>query len=306
MMALLKLSMLFFFLRVFPTQSIRRTTYAIIVIVLATSIVSLLLSVFICWPVNFFWEGWIDPQGFGEHRCSDFKVIAYIGGGFSILHEVLILAIPIPVIYNLNASKRSKIAISFMFGLGVFVLVTSCVRLRYVVLLSNSLNPTWDYVDAMIWSGLEVSISMIVTSLPAIRLLARRIFPNFFITISNTLSGSRRFKSSSAKDGATIKSRATRNSTLRSRAYSHGVGVGSDLELGDRLQGEVQTEVGVSKGETSSTERLNHPGMETGIYVSTTTTVDRRTKILEPNSISGALLPETHLAIFVSPDFTKF
>jgi len=45
------------------------------------------------------------------------------------------------------------------------------VRLWTILSFGDSVNPTWDYTNVVIWTGLEVAVSIIVTSLPAIRVL---------------------------------------------------------------------------------------------------------------------------------------
>jgi hypothetical protein len=167
--------MLFFYLRLFPYERFRYACYALIVFVLCSSIVFLFLSIFQCTPIDFIWSGWQDPVGYGPHQCIDVTKAAYVTAGFYTLQDFLILVLPIPILSRLNVSLRSKVEVFVMFGIGAFVFITACVRLQYIVLFSRSHNPTWDYMDIMIWSGLEVCVSMIVTSLPAVRLLFNRL-----------------------------------------------------------------------------------------------------------------------------------
>lgn len=76
-----------------------------------------------------------------------------------------------------------------MFSLGVFVLITSCVRLWSLYSFGESVNPTWDYTDVIIWTGLEVAVSIIVPSLPAIRVLINRRMPGLLGSVLGMKSG---------------------------------------------------------------------------------------------------------------------
>ncbi|KAH0423208.1 CFEM domain-containing protein [Colletotrichum camelliae] len=166
---LTKISVLIFYLRIFPNKSFRRATYATITYIITSMTVILFLQIFQCTPINFNWDGW--KRDFGTYRCLDLHRLVNIAGGLSISHDLIILVLPLPLLWGLNTSKRSKIGISFMFSLGVFILITACIRLHYIAAFTHSLNPTWDFTDPLIWSGIEASVSVIVVCLPAIRIL---------------------------------------------------------------------------------------------------------------------------------------
>ena len=177
-LCLTKLSILCFYLRIFPQSTFRRATFLVIAWVVLSTLVLLGLQIFQCVPVPYVWEGW--KGTFGPHRCLDMRGVAYAAAGTGIAQDVAVLALPVPRILALNAAWRIKAGVLLMFSLGVFMLATSCVRLRFLVLFGGSRNATWDYTDVMIWSGLEAAVSVIVTSLPAIRVLLSRLMPAWF------------------------------------------------------------------------------------------------------------------------------
>lgn len=51
--------------------------------------------------------------------CLDLNALGYSSAGINILQDIVILIIPIPWLINLNCSRRKKIQILAMFGLGV-------------------------------------------------------------------------------------------------------------------------------------------------------------------------------------------
>lgn len=117
--------------------------------------------------------GW-KKGAFGPHRCLDVNMLTYWSAGMSIAQDIAILILPLPVVATLNLPRRTKLGACFMFSLGVFVLVASCARLRAIHAFGDSPNPTWDYSDAVIWTGLEVAVSIVVASLPPIRAMVGR------------------------------------------------------------------------------------------------------------------------------------
>ncbi|KAK6081220.1 CFEM domain-containing protein [Seiridium cupressi] len=79
-------------------------------------------------------------------------------------------------------SFKKRLQTLFMFGLGIFVVLASCLRLRYLTQFAKSLNPTWDYTDPVIWTSLEVKVTIIVLSSPTIRVLLAKLIPSVFGT----------------------------------------------------------------------------------------------------------------------------
>lgn len=147
----------------------------------------LAIQIFQCVPISYSWEGWKGTDG--PHSCVDINTLAFTAAGFSIAQDVVILVLPLPLLARLRVSWRSKAEVMVMFSLGIFIVITSCIRLRSIVYFAPSSNPTWDYTDALIWTGLEAAVSLIVVSLPAIRVLVTLISPKLHASISK-LTGS--------------------------------------------------------------------------------------------------------------------
>jgi hypothetical protein len=185
---LTKISILFFYLRIFPSPAFRRVCYLVMAWVSISGLLFLLLQIFQCIPIDYTWKGWTGT--YEPHKCMDANALAFTAAGFSIAQDLVILALPLPLIARLQTSWRSRIEVMVMFSLGIFVVITSCIRLRSIVYFARSSNPTWDYTDALIWTGLEAAVSMIVVSLPAIRVLLKRAAPRLLATFKWTRGSS--------------------------------------------------------------------------------------------------------------------
>ncbi|GKT47140.1 uncharacterized protein ColSpa_07321 [Colletotrichum spaethianum] len=289
-LGLTKISVLFFYLRIFPNKSFRRATYAAMSYIALSTTIMLFMQIFQCIPFSYNWDGW--KGDFGPHHCLDINVLAFVAGGLSISHDIIILFLPIPLLWHLNMGLRSKVGIFIMFSLGIFILITSCVRLRYIALFTQSINPTWDFTDPLIWSGIEVSVSMVVVCLPSMRVLFKRGMPRFFSSVSSVeASAPKKASISSSRIGQYLKSISSRDqqsndpfgrkaaaaariAEKRKKFFSfRSTNVEPDesqLELGDKLRGEVRTQIRYGDGE-SSTRRSS---IESGIHVRTTTTFE--------------------------------
>lgn len=66
------------------------------------------------------------------------------------------------------------------------VTVISILRLRSLVTFASSLNPTWDQVDIINWSNLELNIGIMCANLPTIRVILVRLFPKVLGTTKPT------------------------------------------------------------------------------------------------------------------------
>lgn len=231
-LVLTKISILFFYLRIFPQRKFRWACYAVMGWVGLSGTVFVFLQIFQCVPVSFVWEGWLGT--FGPHWCLNVHALTYTAAAFSITQDLIILIMPLPLLWNLNTGLRQRIDIGIMFSLGFFILLTSCIRLGFIVKFADSYNPSRDYVGPLIWSGLECGVSMIVTSLPGIRtMLTRR---------RSKLAGSTAVKRSDyasqgssrwARSGLSGKKSTTNWSLFTTKAGTQ-VQNESEVELGDK------------------------------------------------------------------------
>lgn len=82
---MVKLSLLFFYLRVFPARPVRRVLWGTIVLILLYTVTFLFISIFECTPVSFFWESWD-----GEHKgkCLNLHAISWTQYVFQLFRDV--------------------------------------------------------------------------------------------------------------------------------------------------------------------------------------------------------------------------
>ncbi|KAK4189845.1 hypothetical protein QBC35DRAFT_122246 [Podospora australis] len=203
--SLTKVSILCFYLRIFPNRPFRICTYTVMAWVVISGVVFVFCQIFQCVPISYIWEGW-KKGAYGPFHCLDISGLGYTVAGFSIVQDMVILIMPLPLLLRMNIALRSRIAIIFMFSLGIFVLVTSCTRLWALSNFGDSVNPTWDYTNVMIWTGLEVGVSIIVTSLPAIQVLfsrRRRRAATMLVVGSKALGGRNNHHDSTSSFGNT-------------------------------------------------------------------------------------------------------
>ncbi|CAH0047527.1 unnamed protein product [Clonostachys solani] len=228
-LGLSKISVLWVYLRNFPNQLFRYAVFVSMAFVALPTAGLVFLHLFQCNPVHLAWDGWVGTTG-ARDVCVDKQLITYIAAGFSIFQDLIILLLPIPMVLKLRMHINDKWGILCMFSFGVFITATSVIRLLYLINFGRSRNPTWDYVDAIIWTGLEVSVVVMVACLPSIGVLLRHWIPSLAV---NSASHMPRRNLTRRSD----KKRSILTAGRRLTWESLG------LDLGDRSFGRVMTKV---------------------------------------------------------------
>ncbi|ORX93766.1 hypothetical protein BCR34DRAFT_608475 [Clohesyomyces aquaticus] len=153
--ALTKISILLFYLRIFPERRF--------------------LTALQCLPVHLAWERWD-----GEHtgKCINLNAEGWTSAAFNIIFDLVVICLPMREMSKLAMSRRKKAGIMLMFLGGGFVTVVSMLRLKWMIQFANTENVTWDYTPVGYWSTLEVHVGIVIACLPALRSLQHRLFPS--------------------------------------------------------------------------------------------------------------------------------
>ena len=112
---LVKYSILLFYKRLFPQRSVRITLWTIGAIVLAWQVAGLLAFFFQCKTLHNAW----DFTTSGE--CIDISKL-WIGNAITnIIMDLILVALPMPLIWNLQITKNQKVALSGVFLVGALL-----------------------------------------------------------------------------------------------------------------------------------------------------------------------------------------
>lgn len=77
--------------------------------------------------------------------------------------DLLILALPIPIVWNLALTRRKKITLSLVFAMGSAGCIVSIIRLRSIIayLQQGNSDLTFTINDFVVWSAIETMMSMV-------------------------------------------------------------------------------------------------------------------------------------------------
>lgn len=176
-----KSSICCFYSRVFTNNKrFRRVTTGVMVFLLTHGLMFFFLVTFQCLPIVAIWNRRI------EGRCLDYAALGYGGAAVSIFEDLILFIIPIPELMKLQLCRKKKLALVFMFSVASFACIASMIRLKYMVSYANTYDATWDNVDIVLWSSIELNAAIICGSLPALRPLFKKI-PGILTTVKTTL-----------------------------------------------------------------------------------------------------------------------
>ncbi|KAL8851941.1 MAG: hypothetical protein Q9221_003152 [Calogaya cf. arnoldii] len=115
-MTVIKLSILLFYCRLFPRESTskrwRFCVYAIAAVCIGFFISRITSTIFQCRPMSYFWT----RQGDG--KCINELALIYFSQSLSVLTDIFILTLPMPVVWKLRLRKSKKIGVVGIFLLG--------------------------------------------------------------------------------------------------------------------------------------------------------------------------------------------
>lgn len=115
-LGLTKMSILGFYLRVFPGATFRKICWVTIGICAAYIPAFCLTTIFHCSPVSYTWTSW---TGETEGTCANFNAFAWAHAIVNIILDLFIMALPLPQIWNLNMGRRKRVLLVLMFSVGV-------------------------------------------------------------------------------------------------------------------------------------------------------------------------------------------
>ncbi|KAI1335158.1 hypothetical protein F5Y15DRAFT_258122 [Xylariaceae sp. FL0016] len=165
----LQVGILLFYWRVFPNKCFRVGAIAVGSLSAGIFLSNFFSFTFQCTPVEKFWIH--DADGF----CIDQNAFYLASAIINVIGDVAVLALPLPVVWQLHTSKSKKWSLSFLFLLGAFVCVASIFRIIAVTQIDPE-DFTFTNVGGGLWSTVEVEVGFICANLPAIRPLLFKWF----------------------------------------------------------------------------------------------------------------------------------
>lgn len=117
--ALMKLTLCFFYLKVFSGRIIRRLLWGTVAFHIAFSVAFLFATIFQCAPISYQWERFkTDDNPMAVGHCTDINAGTWAHAIITVASDVWLLAIPLSQIKGLNLHWKKKIGAAIMFATG--------------------------------------------------------------------------------------------------------------------------------------------------------------------------------------------
>ncbi|KAI7781605.1 hypothetical protein LA080_014503 [Diaporthe eres] len=165
---LIKLSLLTFYWRVFPTDFMKKGIY-----VLSAACIGWLIAIFItncvqCIPLSYTWEQTTNP---GAGTCIDL-ILYFVGNSIAnSLIDILTLVLPVRETMKLQVSSSKRVGICCVFALGSIVVIASLVRFGSLAFLASTGVTDMTQQYALMWTATVVEIYVAIIGACAVTLV---------------------------------------------------------------------------------------------------------------------------------------
>ncbi|OTA98892.1 hypothetical protein M426DRAFT_325598 [Hypoxylon sp. CI-4A] len=161
LLASVKASMLFFFLRVFTIPFMQRVAKICLVFVGLWMVAYLCACIFLCHPISAQWTG--------LGTCGAYIPMIQSLIATNALGDVVIMALPMKTIWSLNTRTTEKIGITSCFALGIACVICAIFRLVYISTVDLNSNITGTMPTTIFLFILEPNLAILCVSIPMLR-----------------------------------------------------------------------------------------------------------------------------------------
>jgi hypothetical protein len=141
-----------------------------------------------------------------------------VTSGTNIITDMIIFALPIKTLININRPRNEKIALVCVFGVGTFATIVAMVRLHTIYTYTLAADPFQQSILVNLWSVIEINVAIACASAPALKPL---FTPQALRDARRGQSGSAPLKHSGyeyhSRDRSGIKSKVSVNQSFAAR-----------------------------------------------------------------------------------------
>ncbi|KAF2644592.1 integral membrane protein [Massarina eburnea CBS 473.64] len=171
-MSSVKISYLWFYLRIFPHPDFRKYIWMCMSLIIGYWLGSMLQIFLICTPFEMNWNPVI-PGG----HCASYNVAFVTIGIFNMITDLIIMLLPIPFIRKLQMAPGTKFGLVAIFAIGLFVTAITIIRIN-VLLNVDFTDLSYSMHDAAFWSVAEPAVAIINCCITTLRPLLKIVSPS--------------------------------------------------------------------------------------------------------------------------------
>ncbi|KPM35545.1 hypothetical protein AK830_g11012 [Neonectria ditissima] len=136
---------------------------------IAQAIEETCVVVFNCRPVSASWN----LEEMKTAKCFDIHILWWSTFVFNMSTDLFLFIQPIPAMWKLQLPLTKRIGLIFMLSLGLLVCIISIIRIVFVTRIGA--DTTFEYVEPMIWSEVELGSLVICSTIPCLRQVVQKV-----------------------------------------------------------------------------------------------------------------------------------
>ncbi|KAF2659649.1 hypothetical protein K491DRAFT_590728 [Lophiostoma macrostomum CBS 122681] len=224
-LTLIKVSILCFYLRIAVRPMFEKLCKWTLYLVVVFEFIVIFVTVGECVPLRKMWDFNNTVPG----HCIDSGAFFQFASVFHIITDLWVLLLPVPLLRSIPRPPREKYGLFFVFGVGVFAIITAVFRFKFLHDYTVSPDPFYAFAPLMTWSMVEVNVGILCACLPTLRPL----FSKSQRDRTRAIKGfSMQNKNDIIEGGAEINSLHSRSSSAASNAMAKEIAVDKTPNVG--------------------------------------------------------------------------
>ncbi|KAI0376776.1 hypothetical protein F5Y04DRAFT_285577 [Hypomontagnella monticulosa] len=220
---LIKISLLFQYLRVYHGGHMRTICIAMLAVVGLWGAAYSFMAWVPCFPVSGYWNMELGAKcyAFGSTIAKDFFTTYVSHTAVNTVLDMIVFAIPVPLYFRRDTVRRTKLGLVGLIIMGAIVNSLTIWRLATLVehraATSPTFDPTWYGPISIILGVLEVNIASICASVPIFWPCLKARLDEIFVTREVTITLNRRSNGLSVDAGDTMELQRTASEDRENR-----------------------------------------------------------------------------------------
>ncbi|OJJ42109.1 hypothetical protein ASPZODRAFT_137495 [Penicilliopsis zonata CBS 506.65] len=162
-----KLSILLLYHRLNPTPKFRYCIYALIFIITGYTLATTFATAAGCNPTH-------------SDQTPCINSLALWLAILNIATDFLMLFLPIPMLWTLHLPVMQKATLALIFAIGSTSVVTSIIRITYIMEILHKADFTWSEATVCVWSAIELNFGVMCNCLAVLKPFVRTHLPMLF------------------------------------------------------------------------------------------------------------------------------